>query len=56
MMAVLRVEILRSIRACEQEIDWWSNSLVCQREGWWGMPHREPQKQKVGRDLQDHLV
>jgi len=26
------VKRLRSIMACEQEIDWWSNSLVCQRE------------------------
>ena len=26
------VERLRSIRACEQEIDWWSNSLPYLRE------------------------
>ena len=38
MVAELREEVerLRSIRVCEQEIDWWSNSLVCQREGHWG--------------------
>lgn len=34
------VKRLRSIMACEQEIDWWSNSLACQREGWWGMSLR----------------
>ena len=27
------VQRLRTIRACEQETDWWSDSLVCQREG-----------------------
>jgi len=27
------VQRLRTIRECEREIDWWSNSLVCQREG-----------------------
>ena len=27
------VQRLRTIRACEQEIDWWSDSLVCQRKG-----------------------
>ena len=27
------VERLRTIREYEQEIDWWSDSLACQREG-----------------------
>ena len=27
------VERLRAIRECEQETDWWSDSLACQREG-----------------------
>ena len=26
------VERLRTIRECEQELDWWSNALPCLRE------------------------
>lgn len=27
------VKRLRTIRECEWEIDWWTDSLACQREG-----------------------
>ena len=30
------MERLRIIRECEQEIDWWSDLLVCQREEYQG--------------------
>lgn len=34
MVVELQEEVERlSIRECEQESDWWSDSLVCQREG-----------------------
>lgn len=31
-----KVERLKTIREHEQELDWWSNSLLCLRERQWG--------------------